>query len=116
MNPNSLTPEGPNIGLIVSLSTFARVNELGFIETPYRGVEKGEKGGKTVTRVTKKIRYLSALEEGDRVIAQANAPLDNKGRFLTDMIEARKWGECIIAPPKDIEYMDVSPNQLVSVG
>ena len=111
------TPEGPNIGLIVSLSTFARVNELGFIETPYRVVEKVEKkSGKVETRVTKKIRYLSALEEGDKVIAQANAPLDSKGRFLTDMIEARKWGEFIIAHPKDIEYMDVSPNQLVSVA
>jgi DNA-directed RNA polymerase subunit beta len=110
------TPEGPNIGLIVSLSTFARVNELGFIETPYRVVEKTEKGGKAVTRVTKKIKYLSALEEGDKVIAQANAPLDSKGRFLTDMIEARKWGEFIIAHPKDVEYMDVSPNQLVSVA
>ena len=110
------TPEGPNIGLIVSLSTFARVNELGFIETPYRVVERTEKGGKVTTRVTKKIRYLSALEEGDKVIAQANAPLDSKGRFLTDMIEARKWGEFIIAHPKDIEYMDVSPNQLVSVA
>ena len=75
-----------------------------------------EKGGKAVTRVTKKIKYLSALEEGDKVIAQANAPLDSKGRFLTDMIEARKWGEFIIAHPKDIEYMDVSPNQLVSVA
>ncbi|MFA5110100.1 MAG: DNA-directed RNA polymerase subunit beta [Desulfobaccales bacterium] len=110
------TPEGPNIGLIVSLSTFARVNELGFIETPYRVVEKVEVRGKTETRVTKKIRYLSALEEGDKVIAQANAPLDSKGRFLTEMIEARKWGEFIIAHPKDIEYMDVSPNQLVSVA
>jgi len=110
------TPEGPNIGLIVSLSTFARVNELGFIETPYRVVERTEKGAKVTTRVTKKIRYLSALEEGDKVIAQANAPLDAKGRFLTDMIEARKWGEFIIAHPKDIEYMDVSPNQLVSVA
>ncbi|MCJ7818737.1 MAG: DNA-directed RNA polymerase subunit beta, partial [Syntrophales bacterium] len=110
------TPEGPNIGLIVSLSTFARVNELGFIETPYRVVEKTEKGTKVTTRVTKKIRYLSALEEGDKVIAQANARLDSKGRFLTDMIEARKWGEFVIAHPKDIEYMDVSPNQLVSVA
>ena len=111
------TPEGPNIGLIVSLSTFARVNELGFIETPYRVVERVEKkSGKVETRVTKKIRYLSALEEGDKVIAQANALLDSKGRFLADMIEARKWGEFIIAHPKDIEYMDVSPNQLVSVA
>jgi DNA-directed RNA polymerase subunit beta len=111
------TPEGPNIGLIVSLSTFARVNELGFIETPYRVVEKVEKkGGKVETRVTKKIRYLSALDESDKVIAQANAPLDSKGRFLGDMIEARKWGEFIIAHPSQVDYMDVSPNQLVSVA
>ncbi|MDO9531532.1 MAG: DNA-directed RNA polymerase subunit beta [Deltaproteobacteria bacterium] len=110
------TPEGPNIGLIVSLSTFARVNELGFIETPYRVVERTEKGTKVTTRVTKKIRYLSALEEGDKVIAQANAPLDSKGRFLTDMIEARKSGEYITANPVQVDYMDVSPNQLVSVA
>src|SRR5665811_396992 len=110
------TPEGPNIGLISSLSCFARINEYGFIETPYRVVERTEKSGKVTTRVTKKIRYLSALEEGDKVIAQANAPLDAKGRFLTDMIEARKFGEFIIAHTKDIEYMDVSPNQLVSVA
>jgi DNA-directed RNA polymerase subunit beta len=110
------TPEGPNIGLIVSLSTFARVNELGFIETPYRVVERVEKGAKVETRVTKKIKYLSALEEGDKVFAQANAPLDSKGRFLEDMIESRKYGEFIIAKPEDVEYMDVSPNQLVSVA
>ena len=110
------TPEGPNIGLIVSLSTFARVNELGFIETPYRVVERTEKGGKVMTRVTKKISYLSALEEGDKVIAQANAPMDSKGRFLSEMIEARKSGEFIIAHPEDVDYMDVSPNQLVSVA
>ncbi|MFA4904604.1 MAG: DNA-directed RNA polymerase subunit beta [Desulfobaccales bacterium] len=110
------TPEGPNIGLIVSLSTFARVNELGFIETPYRVVDKVEKRGKVETHVTKKIRYLSALEEGDKVIAQANAPLDSKGRFINDMIEARKFGEFVISHPDQIEYMDVSPNQLVSVA
>jgi DNA-directed RNA polymerase subunit beta len=110
------TPEGPNIGLIVSLSTFARVNELGFIETPYRIVDKVEKSGKVETRVTKKIRYLSALDEGDKVIAQANAPLDRKGRFVGEMIEARKWGEFIIAHPSQVDYMDVSPNQLVSVA
>ena len=110
------TPEGPNIVLIVSLSTFARVNELGFIETPYRVVEKVEKRGKVETRVTKQIRYLSALEEGDKVIAQANAPLDSKGRFINDMIEARKFGEFVISHPDQIEYMDVSPNQLVSVA
>ena len=87
------TPEGPNIGLIVSLSTFARVNELGFIETPYRVVEKKQVGNRTETRVTREVRYLSALEEGDdRVIAQANAPLDAQGRFKVDLIEARKGG------------------------
>ncbi len=110
------TPEGPNIGLIVSLSTFARVNELGFIETPYRVVDKKQVGSKVETRVTREVRYLSALEEGDRVIAQANAPLDNKGRFKIDMIEARKAGEFIIAHPNQVENMDVSPNQLVSVA
>ncbi|MCL4501104.1 MAG: DNA-directed RNA polymerase subunit beta, partial [Deltaproteobacteria bacterium] len=110
------TPEGPNIGLIVSLSTFARVNELGFIETPYRVVEKKASGNKVETRVTREVRYLSALEEGDRVIAQANAPLDGKGRFKIDNIEARKAGEFIIAHPNQVENMDVSPNQLVSVA
>jgi DNA-directed RNA polymerase subunit beta len=111
------TPEGPNIGLIVSLSTFARVNELGFIETPYRIVEKVEKkGGKVETRVTREVRYLSALEEGDRVIAQANAPLDKVGRFKIDNIEARKAGEFIISHPDQVDNMDVSPNQLVSVA
>ena len=110
------TPEGPNIGLIVSLSTFARVNELGFIETPYRVVEKKQVGNKTETRVTREVRYLSALEEGERVIAQANAPLDARGRFKIDMIEARKAGEFIIAHPNQVENMDVSPNQLVSVA
>ena len=110
------TPEGPNIGLIVSLSTFARVNELGFIETPYRVVEKKQIGSKTETRVTKEVRYLSALEEGDRVIAQANAPLDAKGRFKIDNIESRKAGEFIIAHPNQVQNMDVSPNQLVSVA
>ena len=110
------TPEGPNIGLIVSLSTFARVNELGFVETPYRVVAKKTVGGKVQTRVTREVRYLSALEEGDAVIAQANAPLDAKGRFLVTNIEARKAGEFIIASPAQVDYMDVSPNQLVSVA
>ncbi len=110
------TPEGPNIGLIVSLSTFARVNELGFIETPYRVVQKKQVGNRTETRVTREVRYLSALEEGERVIAQANAPLDPQGRFKVDLIEARRAGEFIIANPNQIENMDVSPNQLVSVA
>jgi DNA-directed RNA polymerase subunit beta len=102
------TPEGPNIGLIASLSTYARVNDYGFVETPYREVEKG--------RVTEKIRFLSALEEEDLVIAQANAPMDAKGMFTTDLVSARKGGNFIQIPPDQVEYMDVSPNQLVSVA
>jgi DNA-directed RNA polymerase subunit beta len=110
------TPEGPNIGLIVSLSTFARVNELGFIETPYRVVKKKQVGGKTEARVTREVKFLSALEEGDKVIAQANAPIDANGRFLVNMIEARQGGEFLIVHPSKVDYMDVSPNQLVSVA
>jgi DNA-directed RNA polymerase subunit beta len=102
------TPEGPNIGLIASLSTYARVNDYGFVETPYREVEKG--------RVTERIRFLSALEEEDLVIAQANAPMDAKGMFTTDLVSARKGGNFIQIPPDQVEYMDVSPNQLVSVA
>jgi DNA-directed RNA polymerase subunit beta len=102
------TPEGPNIGLIASLSTYARVNDYGFVETPYRQVEKG--------RVTERIRFLSALEEEDLVIAQANAPIDAKGMFTTDLVSARKGGNFMQIPPDQVEYMDVSPNQLVSVA
>jgi DNA-directed RNA polymerase subunit beta len=102
------TPEGPNIGLISSLSTYARVNDFGFIETPYREVEGG--------RVTDRIRYLSALEEEDHVIAQANAPVDARGTFTTDLISARRGGEFVMVRPADVEFMDVSPNQLVSVA
>jgi DNA-directed RNA polymerase subunit beta len=102
------TPEGPNIGLIASLSTYARVNEFGFVETPYREVENG--------RVTDRIRYLSALEEEDHVIAQANAPIDAKGTFTADLISARIGGEFSMVRPEQVEFMDVSPNQLVSVA
>jgi len=102
------TPEGPNIGLIASLSTYARVNEFGFIETPYREVGNG--------RATDRIRYLSALDEEDHVIAQANAPIDNRGAFTSDLVSARKGGEFVMARPEDVNYMDVSPNQLVSVA
>lgn len=102
------TPEGPNIGLIASLSTYARVNEFGFVETPYREVENG--------RVTDRIRYLSALEEEDHVIAQANAPIDAKGTFTADMISARLGGEFTMVRPEQVQFMDVSPNQLVSVA
>ena len=99
------TPEGPNIGLIVSLSTYARVNDFGFIETPYREVKDG--------KVTNRITYLSALDEEDHVIAQANAPIDKDGRFESEFVSARKSGEFIMARPEDITLMDVSPNQLV---
>ena len=102
------TPEGPNIGLIASLSTYARVNEFGFIETPYREVGDG--------KVTDRIRYLSALEEEDHVIAQANATLDTEGGFTQDLISARKAGEFVMARPEEVNFMDVSPNQLVSVA
>ncbi len=102
------TPEGPNIGLIVSLSTYARVNEFGFVETPYRYVEDG--------KVTKKIAYLSALDEKDYPIAQANAPIDNKGSFIRDEAAVRIAGEASKVPIKDVKYMDVSPDQLVSVS
>ena len=102
------TPEGPNIGLIASLTTYARVNDFGFIETPYREVENG--------RVTDRIRYLSALEEEDHVIAQANAPIDGRGNFTADLVSSRKGGEFVMARPEEINFMDVSPNQLVSVA
>ena len=102
------TPEGPNIGLIASLSTYARVNEFGFIETPYREVRDG--------KVTDRIHYLSALEEEDHVIAQANAALDGEGGFNQDLVSARKAGEFVMAHPGDVNFMDVSPNQLVSVA
>ncbi len=102
------TPEGPNIGLIASLSTYARVNRFGFIETPYRKVENG--------RVTDEIEFLSAIEEDRYVIAQANAEVTDTGDFLRDVISARKGGEFVLVPPHEINYMDVSPKQLVSVA
>jgi len=102
------TPEGPNIGLIVSLSTYASVNEFGFIETPYRLVEDG--------RVLDEVRYMTAIEEENFIVAQADRPLDKEGRFIGEMISARKGGDFITVEPSDINYMDVSPNQLVSVA
>jgi DNA-directed RNA polymerase subunit beta len=110
------TPEGPNIGLIVSLSTYARVNEFGFIETPYRVVEKKKVGNTVETRVTREVRFLSALEEEDKVIGQANAKLDDEGRFLEDLVEARQGGQYVMVTPDKIDYLDVSPSQLVSVA
>lgn len=102
------TPEGPNIGLITSLATYARVNEFGFIESPYRQVEKG--------RVTDEVEYISAID-GDRyVIAQANAKMDSRGRLTSDNISARSSGDFVMVTPDRVEYMDVSPKQIVSAA
>ncbi|MFK7865804.1 MAG: DNA-directed RNA polymerase subunit beta [Alphaproteobacteria bacterium] len=102
------TPEGPNIGLINSLATYARVNPYGFIETPYRKVADG--------CVTDEVLYLSAMEEGRFTIAQANAPVDQKSNFTEDLVQCRRGGDYVVAAPNDIELMDVSPRQLVSVA
>jgi DNA-directed RNA polymerase subunit beta len=103
------TPEGPNIGLIGSLSTYARINEFGFIETPYRKVEKG--------KVTDRIEYLTADEEDKYIIAQANAPFDKKtGKFLGDKVLVRIREEVETVEPDKVDYMDVSPRQIVSVA
>jgi len=103
------TPEGPNIGLIGSLSTYARINEFGFIETPYRRVDKENK------RVTEEIVYLTADEEEDFVIAQANAPLDEAGRFTENRINARS-PDIVVVPAEKVDYMDVSPKQVFSIA
>ncbi|MEY3077946.1 MAG: DNA-directed polymerase subunit beta, partial [Pseudomonadota bacterium] len=102
------TPEGPNIGLINSLALYARLNEYGFIETPYRRVVDG--------KVTMDIDYLSAIEEGKYVIAQANATLDKEGRLTDGLVSAREKGESILCGAERIQYMDVSPAQIVSVA
>jgi len=102
------TPEGPNIGLINSMSSFARINEFGFIETPYRRIIRG--------KASKKIDFLTADQEESYLIAQANNPIDEKGNFLTKEITVRHLGEFIEVPPEDAAYMDVSPKQLVSVA
>nr|Q07KK7.1 RecName: Full=DNA-directed RNA polymerase subunit beta; Short=RNAP subunit beta; AltName: Full=RNA polymerase subunit beta; AltName: Full=Transcriptase subunit beta [Rhodopseudomonas palustris BisA53] len=104
------TPEGPNIGLINSLATFARVNKYGFVETPYRRVKDG--------RVTDEVVYLSAMEEGRYAVAQANVQLDPKGRFVEDLIVCRDGGtrDVVLIPADKVDFMDVSPKQLVSVA
>jgi DNA-directed RNA polymerase subunit beta len=102
------TPEGPNIGLIASLSTFARVNEYGFVETPYRSVENGT--------VKQSVRWFSALEEEGKYIAQATVDFDDKGHFKHNLISARYNGDFRMAVPDQIELMDVAPNQMVSVA
>ncbi len=102
------TPEGPNIGLINSLATYARVNPYGFIESPYRKVVDG--------RVTDEVIYLSAMEEGRYAIAQANTPVDADNRVIADLTNCRKNSDFVMARPQDIDFMDVSPKQLVSVA
>ncbi|MBU0759105.1 MAG: DNA-directed RNA polymerase subunit beta [Candidatus Omnitrophica bacterium] len=102
------TPEGPNIGLIASLSTYARVNKFGFIETPYRKVDGG--------RVTNKIDYLTADVEDQYIVAQANAKLDKEGYFIEDRVSCRHKGNFPLIQPSKIDYMDVSPKQLISVA
>jgi DNA-directed RNA polymerase subunit beta len=102
------TPEGPNIGLINSLALYARLNEYGFLETPYRKVESG--------KVTDQIDYLSAIEEGRYIIAQANASISSKGELSDELVSAREAGETILVSPERVQYMDVAPGQIVSVA
>ncbi|WP_424932885.1 DNA-directed RNA polymerase subunit beta [Amaricoccus macauensis] len=102
------TPEGPNIGLINSLASFARVNKYGFIETPYRKVVDG--------KVTDEVNYMSATEEMRHTVAQANANLDEEGRFKNDLVSTRRSGEYTLNPPSNVDLIDVSPKQLVSVA
>ncbi len=102
------TPEGPNIGLINSMCTYARINEFGFIETPYRKVVNG--------RVSDTIEYVTADQEEGFLVAQANNPIDEKGNFLTPRVTARERGEFIEVEPEQVQYMDVSPKQLVSIA
>ena len=102
------TPEGPNIGLISSLAVYARANEYGFLETPYRKVEDG--------KATAEIEYLSAIEEADFVIAQANSNLDEQGRLVDELVSCRSQNESTMAAPERVDYMDVSPRQIVSVA
>ena len=102
------TPEGPNIGLINSLATFARVNKYGFIETPYRVVRESQ--------VTDEVHYMSATEEMRHTVAQANASLDDDGKFVNEMVNTRQSGDYTLAPRESVDLIDVSPKQLVSVG
>ncbi|MDL2283757.1 DNA-directed RNA polymerase subunit beta [Oxalobacter sp. OttesenSCG-928-P03] len=102
------TPEGPNIGLINSLALYARLNEYGFLETPYRKVVD--------CRVTDEIEYLSAIEEGRYIIAQANSTVDDQGMLADELVSAREFGETILVSPERVQYMDVAPGQIVSVA
>ena len=105
------TPEGPNIGLISSLCVFAKVNRLGFIETPYRKVEKG-----VVNYSSDSVTYLSAEEEDTMIIAQANAKVDNKGNFKTEVVKARQEGDFPVVAPSSLKLMDIAPNQIASIA
>ena len=102
------TPEGPNIGLISSLTLYSRVNKFGFLETPYRKVRSG--------KVSKSVEYLSADQEDEYIIAQANAPIDEQGKFMLDRVKCRKRGDFPVVAPDVVHYMDVAPSQLVSAG
>ena len=102
------TPEGPNIGLINSLAVYARTNEYGFLETPYRKIAE--------QTVTDEITYLSAIEEGGYVIAQANARVDDKGRLIDDLVSCRYQNEFTLSTPDKIDYIDIAPSQIVSVA
>ncbi|TVM34253.1 DNA-directed RNA polymerase subunit beta [Oceanidesulfovibrio marinus] len=102
------TPEGPNIGLIVSLTTYSRVNDYGFIETPYRVVKDSQ--------VTDEVFYLDATREADHVIAQANAPLDDEKRFVNPLVVTRVKGDVLMSPKEEVTLMDIAPSQMVSVS
>ena len=102
------TPEGPNIGLIVSLANYTRVNDYGFLETPYRKVVKG--------KATAEVEYLSAMDEEKYFVAQGNARIDSKGKFKDELISVRKAGDYVVKPAEEIQYMDVSPKQVISVA
>ncbi len=104
------TPEGPNIGLISTLCVHAKINKMGFIETPYKSVEKGK------VQIEKTVQYLSAEEEDDMIIAQSNAPITDKGSFRNQKVKCRHHGDFPILIPKEIQHMDVGPNQIVGVS
>jgi DNA-directed RNA polymerase subunit beta len=110
------TPEGPNIGLIGHLASYSIINDYGFIETPYRKVVKETKGGKTVARVTDEIEFINAFKEERSVTVPATTPIDENGYFQEDFVGGRKYGEPKIIAPEEVDYMDVSSKQIVSIG
>ncbi len=110
------TPEGPNIGLIGHLASYSKINEYGFIETPYRKVVKEEKGGKTIARVTDEIEYINAFKEEKSVTVTATSLIDDKNYFTEEFVAARKFGEPKNVAQSEIDYMDVSSKQIVSIG